>query len=224
MTRPTPATPQCFASIATTEPTKKSADQLNRTLRHTRANALSPPARAAPLRREPPASARLTSLGSRVVARRASSSTSPASAAPCPRAPADRTAYRFDRTEAQPRSPQPLLRHDYPGPMADDDPAVEHGAGDPEGARERPRRRRWIVSAAVLALVALAVAGGLVAHASSPPRCRRATALATTPLVTPPPVPTHLPASHDNDAGWSRSPDAYPDADVDRYQLVATCR
>lgn len=30
--------------------------------------------------------------------------------------------------------------------------------------------------------------------------------------------PTTLPPSHDNDAGWARRPDSYPDADIDANQ------
>lgn len=38
------------------------------------------------------------------------------------------------------------------------------------------------------------------------------------PSLAPATVPTTLPASHDNDAGIARTPDAVPDADTDAVQ------
>jgi len=74
------------------------------------------------------------------------------------------------------------------------------------------------------ALVAFAL---LAAGCSSTPASTRPGGAATGqsaprgavgPSLAPATVPTTLPASHDNDAGIARTPDAVPDADTDAVQ------
>jgi hypothetical protein len=86
--------------------------------------------------------------------------------------------------------------------------------------------KRRVLNAVVVLVLAVGVLGWVEAVNASRPKCGQVnstpTSLAVVSTTSNAPFTT-LPPSHDNDAGWARSPDATPDADTDARLRPTYC-